>query len=117
MMILCDYVIQTVRVCVERVPCAEMKSGVRTQRKTDEDCLSLGVPLQCSVLPCVQMICIVRMNRKEREMIVCLRVEFLLKTDSGYPKDMGVTLLTLATPGNPLRFNTHRLFVCFKVVV
>jgi len=37
-----------------------------------------------------------------------LRVEFLLKTDSGYPKDTGVTLFTLATPGNPLRYNTHR---------
>ena len=37
-----------------------------------------------------------------------LRVEFLLKTDSGYPKDMGATLFTLATPGNPLRYNTHR---------
>jgi len=39
---------------------------------------------------------------------VALRVEFLLKTDSGYPKDTGVTFLTLATPGNPLRYNTHR---------
>jgi len=29
-----------------------------------------------------------------------LRVEFLLKTDSD-PEDTGVTLLTLATPGNP----------------
>jgi len=38
----------------------------------------------------------------------CLRVEFLLKTDSGYLKDMGATLFTLATPGNPLRYNTHR---------
>jgi len=37
-----------------------------------------------------------------------LRVEFLLKTDSGYSKDTGVTLFTLATPGNPLRCNTHR---------
>jgi len=36
-----------------------------------------------------------------------LRVEFLLKTDSGYPKDTGVTLFTLATPGNPLRYVTH----------
>ena len=39
---------------------------------------------------------------------VCLRVEFLLKTDSGYPKDTGVTLFTLATIGNPLRYNTHQ---------
>ena len=39
---------------------------------------------------------------------ICLRIEFLLKTDSGYPKDTGVTLFTLATPGNPLRYNTHR---------
>ena len=30
----------------------------------------------------------------------------LLKTDSGYPKDTGVTLSTLATPGNPLRYKT-----------
>ena len=37
-----------------------------------------------------------------------LRVEFLLKTDIGYPKDSVVTLFTLATPGNPLRCNTHR---------
>jgi len=37
-----------------------------------------------------------------------LRVECLLKTDNGYPKDTGVTLFTLATPGNPLRYNTHR---------
>jgi len=36
-----------------------------------------------------------------------LRVEFLLKTDSGYPKDR-VTFFTLATPENPLRYNTHR---------
>jgi len=35
-----------------------------------------------------------------------LRVEFLLKTDSGYSKDKGVTLFTLATPGNPPRQNT-----------
>ena len=34
-----------------------------------------------------------------------LRVEFLLKTDSEYTKDTGVTLFTLATPGNPLRYN------------
>jgi len=37
-----------------------------------------------------------------------LRVECLLKTYSGYPKDTGVTLFTLATPGNPLCYNTHR---------
>ena len=37
-----------------------------------------------------------------------MRVEFLLRTDSGYPKDTGVTLFTLATPGNPLRYNTRR---------
>jgi len=39
---------------------------------------------------------------------VCLRVEFLLKTDSGYPKDTGVTLFTLATPGNPLHYNAYQ---------
>jgi len=47
-----------------------------------------------------------------RDEILCnfeaLRVEFLLKTDSGYPKDTGITLFTLPTPGNPLRYNTHR---------
>ena len=36
-----------------------------------------------------------------------LRVEFLLKTDSGYPQDAQVTLFTLANPGSSLRFNTH----------
>ena len=34
------------------------------------------------------------------------RVEFLLKPDSGYPKDKGVTLFTLANPGNFLCYNT-----------
>ena len=38
---------------------------------------------------------------------VCLKVEFLLKTDDGYPKDAEVTLSTLANPGSSLRFNTH----------
>ena len=36
-----------------------------------------------------------------------LRVEFLLKTDSGYPRDAEVALFTLANPGSSLRFNTH----------
>ena len=36
-----------------------------------------------------------------------LRVEFLLTTDGGHPKDMGATLFTLVTPGIPLRYNTH----------
>jgi len=40
-------------------------------------------------------------------LFLSLRTEFLLKTDSGYPKDTGVTLFTLTTPGNPLRYNTH----------
>jgi len=35
-------------------------------------------------------------------------VEFLLKADSGYPKDTGADICTLATPGNSLRYNTHR---------
>jgi len=39
---------------------------------------------------------------------ILMRVDFLFKTDSGHPKDMRVTLFTLATPGNPLRYNTHR---------
>jgi len=30
---------------------------------------------------------------------VCVREEFLLKTDSDNPKDTGSTLFTLATPG------------------
>ena len=38
---------------------------------------------------------------------VALRVEFLLKTDSEYPKDVEFTLFTLANPGSSLRFNTH----------
>jgi len=36
-----------------------------------------------------------------------LRVEFLLKTDSGYPRDAEVTLFTLANPEHSLRFTTH----------
>jgi len=39
---------------------------------------------------------------------VTVRVEFLLKIHSGFPKDTGVTLLTLATPGNPFRYSTHQ---------
>ena len=38
---------------------------------------------------------------------VQLRVEFLLKTDSGYPRDAEVTLFTLTNPEHSLRFNTH----------
>jgi len=37
---------------------------------------------------------------------ISLRVECLLKTDCGYPKDTGVTLYTLTTPRNPFRYNT-----------
>jgi len=44
-----------------------------------------------------------------------LRVEFLLKTDSGYTKDTGVTLFTLATPGNPLCYNTF-IFPTFSEI-
>jgi len=33
---------------------------------------------------------------------------FLLKTDIEYPKDTEVTSFTLATPGNPLRYNSHQ---------
>ena len=37
-----------------------------------------------------------------------LRVEFLLKTDSGYPRDAGVFFHSRwQTPGSSLRFNTH----------
>jgi len=39
--------------------------------------------------------------------VFSLRVEFLLKTDSGYPRDAEVTLFTLANPEHSLRFNTH----------
>jgi len=35
-----------------------------------------------------------------------LRLVFCMKTESGYAT--GVILLTLATPGNPLRCHTHR---------
>jgi len=39
---------------------------------------------------------------------VRLRVEFLLKTDSGYPKDAGGFFqFTMANPGTSLRFNTN----------
>ena len=50
------------------------------------------------------------------EKILFLRVEFLLETDSGYPKDMGVTLFTLATPKNSLRCNTHRSAPLFSAL-
>ena len=36
-----------------------------------------------------------------------VRVEFVLKTDSGYPRDAEVTLFTLANPQSFLCFNTH----------
>jgi len=36
-----------------------------------------------------------------------LRVEFLLKTDGGYPRDVEVSVFTLANVGSSLRFNTH----------
>ena len=41
--------------------------------------------------------------------VVCLRVELLLKTDIGFPRDVEVTLFTLANPGSSLHFNTHWL--------
>ena len=47
----------------------------------------------------------------QAESAFSLRVEFLLKTDSGYPRDTEVTLFTLATSGNPLRYNTHLSFL------
>jgi len=43
----------------------------------------------------------------QRNTSASLRVEFLLKTDSGYPRDAEVTLFTLATPEGSLHFNTH----------
>ena len=39
--------------------------------------------------------------------VVSLRVEFLLKTNGGYPRDAKFTLFTLANPGSSLRFNTN----------
>jgi len=33
-----------------------------------------------------------------------MKVEFLLKTDSGYPRDAGVFSFTMATPGSSLTF-------------
>jgi len=42
-----------------------------------------------------------------RDAEVTLRVGVLLKTDSGYPRDAEVTLFTLANPEHSLRFNTH----------
>ena len=36
-----------------------------------------------------------------------MHIEFLLKTDSRYPRDAEVTLFTLANPEHSLRFNTH----------
>jgi len=45
-------------------------------------------------------------SSKQNLKLARLRVEFLLKTDSGYPKDAEDSLFTLANPGNSLRFNT-----------
>ena len=42
-------------------------------------------------------------------LFVCLRVVFLLKTDSWYPKDTGVTLFTLEYNGNPFHYLTPQL--------
>jgi len=38
-----------------------------------------------------------------------LESKILLKTDSGYPRDMGVTLFTLANRANALGYNTPRM--------
>ena len=43
-------------------------------------------------------------NTREFSFNLSLRVEFLLKTDSGYPRDAEVTLFTLANPEHSLRF-------------
>ena len=51
------------------------------------------------------LVCLVQTVRLVK--LESLRVEFLLKTDSGYPRDAEVTLFTLANPGSSLRFNTH----------
>ena len=52
--------------------------------------------------------CFVLLNQcASREDTFFLRVEFLLKTDSGYPRDAEVTLFTLVNPGSSLRFSTH----------
>ena len=68
----------------------------------------VGIPLFCFVfgVECTQL---ARQVHQEctQFVFVCLRVDFLMKTDSGYPKDAEVTLFTLATPGSSLRFNTH----------
>jgi len=55
----------------------------------------------CGCDPCVKS------NRCSLLQLSNLRVEFLLKTDSGYPRDAEVTLFTLATLEHSLRFNTH----------
>jgi len=45
-----------------------------------------------------------------------LGVEFLLKTDSGYPRDAEITLFTLATPGSSLFFLDSD-FVLFTIYI
>ena len=45
---------------------------------------------------------------RARELRCALRLELLFKTDSGYPKDTGVTLSKLTNPESPLRFNSPR---------
>jgi len=50
--------------------------------------------------------CVVRSNPL---CVLPLRAQFLLKTDSGYPRDAEVTLFTLANSGSSLCFNNHWL--------
>jgi len=51
------------------------------------------------------LVCLVQTVRLVK--VESLRVEFLLKTDSGSPRDAEVTLFTVANPGSSLRFNAH----------
>ena len=67
----------------------DMKTGLKTNPQA-----------RCAPFTLVVTVC------KSRSPTV-LRVEFLLKTDSGYPRDAEVTLFTLANPEHSLHFNTH----------
>jgi len=58
----------------------------------------------------------VRGWQRPQSITVTLIVDFLLKTDGGYPKDACVIWCTTATHGNSLCFNTHWSFFFWFLV-
>jgi len=91
---------------------------LKTSESDEDECMSLDLADlqrtpqdQCvraivRTLACVRVCMCVRACAFQ-SLSLALRVEFLLKTESGYPRDAEVTLFTLANPEHSLRFNTH----------